>query len=40
MANQEVQEIGNFFRVAKKIAKSKIAQKKAFEYLPDVYENL
>ena len=40
VANQKVQEIGDFFRVAKKIAKSKIARKKAFEYLPDVYENL
>ena len=42
-ANQQGQGIGNFFRVAKTIAKSKIAcniGKKALEYLPDVYENL
>ena len=42
-ANQQGQGIGNFFRVSKKIAKSKIAcniGKKALEYLPDVYENL
>ena len=43
MANQQRQGIGDFFRVAKKIAKSKIAcdiGKKALEYLPDIYENL
>ena len=42
-ANQQGQVIGDFFRVAKTIAKSKIARnigKKALEYLPDVYENL
>ena len=42
-ANQQGQWIGNFFIVAKKIAKSKIAcnvGKKALEYLSDVYENL
>ena len=42
-ANQQGQGIGDFFRAAKKIAKSKIAcniGKKALEYLPDVYENL
>ena len=42
-ANQQGQGIGNFFRVAKKTAKSKIARnigKKALEYFPDVYENL
>ena len=41
--NQQGQGIGDFFRVAKKIAKSKIARnigKKALEYLTDVYENL
>ena len=43
VANQQGQGIGNFFKMAKKIAKSKIAcniGKKALEYLPDVYENL
>ena len=43
MANQQGQGIGDFFRVAKKIAKSKIAcniGNKALQYLPDVYENL
>ena len=43
MANQQGQGIGNFFRVAKNIAKSKISHnigKNALEYLPDVYENL
>ena len=43
VANQQGQGIGDFFRVAKKIAKSKIACNigtKALEYLPDVYENL
>ena len=42
-ANQQGQGIGDFFWVAKKIAKSKIARnigKKALEYLPDAYENL
>ena len=42
-ANQQGQGIGNFFRVAKNIAKSEIAcniGKKELEYLPDVYENL
>ena len=41
--NQQGQGIGNFFRVAKKVAKSKIAcniGKKALEHLPHVYENL
>ena len=41
--NQQGQGIGSFFRVAKKIAKSKIARnigKKTLEYLPDVYEHL
>ena len=43
MANQQGQGIGNFFRVAKNIAKSKTSHnigKNALEYLPDVYENL
>ena len=34
---------GDFFRVAKNIVNSKIAcnvEKKALEYLPDIYENL
>ena len=42
-ANQEGQEIGDFFRVAKKIGKCQIARnigKKALEYLPGVYVNL
>ena len=42
-ANQQGQGIGDIFRSAKKIAKSKIVHnlgKKALEYLPDVYENL
>ena len=42
-ANQQGWGIGDFFRVAKKIAQSKIARnigKKALEYLPDVYKNL
>ena len=41
--NQQGLGIGDFFRVAKKIAKGKIARnigKKALQYLPDVYENL
>ena len=41
-ANQQGQGIGNFFMVAKKYCKSKIAHnigKKALEYLPDVYGN-
>ena len=43
VANQQGKEIGDFFRVARKIAKSKIAcniGEKALEYLPDDYENL
>ena len=42
-ANQQGQGICDIFRVAKKIARSKIARnigKKALEYLRDVYENL
>ena len=42
-ANQQGQGIGESFRAAKKIAKSKIAcniGKKALEYFPDIYENL
>ena len=42
-ANQQGQGIDDFLKVAKQIAKSKIAHnigKKALEYLPDVYENL
>ena len=42
VANQQGQGIGNFFKMAKKLAKSKIARnigKKALQYLPDVYEN-
>ena len=42
-ANQQGQEIGYFFKMAKKIEKSKIAcniGKKVLEYSPDVYENL
>ena len=43
MENQQGQGIGNYFSVAKNIAKSKIVRsigKKALEYLPDIYENL
>ena len=43
VANQKEQGIGNFFKMAKKVAKSKIAcniGKKALEYFPDIYENL
>ena len=42
-ANQQGQGIGCFFKMAKKIEKSKIAcntGKKVLECLPDVYENL
>ena len=43
MASQQGQVFSDFFRVAKKIAKSKITcniGKKVLEYLPGAYENL